>query len=269
MPSAAGHRRRASRHSPAATNASRPGRPIRFHDLRHSTATLLLEQGVELVVIKELLDHAHIGVTATVYAHVRFASSGKPSTSSDMPSGPLPKPPPSPTTATPRSLGTVYFGRSTTNGTATVIRMEPFPDTVLIFDRDEDLLVFESFVHATNWIEAIDVEEGEYTAAYSPDGGVLALTAPEGPEGSVALARTGSVDLGDLERRVARYWRRHQAGKPTRAPLRTARFLIERDNKPRGGWPGRVNALLRRGTAGTEPTPSPRSDFTAQGDGSR
>ncbi|MFJ1611816.1 tyrosine-type recombinase/integrase [Streptomyces sp. NPDC088249] len=47
-------------------------RRIRFHDLRHTTATLLLEQGVELVVIKELLGHAHIGVTATVYAHVRL-----------------------------------------------------------------------------------------------------------------------------------------------------------------------------------------------------
>ncbi|MFG3053006.1 tyrosine-type recombinase/integrase [Kitasatospora sp. NPDC048239] len=47
-------------------------RRIRFHDLRHSTATLLLDQGVELVVIKELLGHAHIGVTATVYAHVRL-----------------------------------------------------------------------------------------------------------------------------------------------------------------------------------------------------
>ncbi|ELS53612.1 hypothetical protein STVIR_5363 [Streptomyces viridochromogenes Tue57] len=33
---------------------------------------MLLEQGVELVVIKELLGHAHIGVTATVYAHVRL-----------------------------------------------------------------------------------------------------------------------------------------------------------------------------------------------------
>ncbi|MFF7252376.1 tyrosine-type recombinase/integrase [Streptomyces microflavus] len=47
-------------------------RRIRFHDLRHSTATLLLEQGVELVVIKELLGHAHNGVTAGVYAHVRL-----------------------------------------------------------------------------------------------------------------------------------------------------------------------------------------------------
>lgn len=47
-------------------------RRIRFQDLRRSTATLLLEQGVELVVIKELLGHAHIGVTAGVCGHVRF-----------------------------------------------------------------------------------------------------------------------------------------------------------------------------------------------------
>ncbi|MFI7398914.1 hypothetical protein ACIBW9_00185 [Streptomyces sp. NPDC049541] len=31
-----------------------------------------LEQAVELAVIKKLLGHAHIGVTATVYAHVRL-----------------------------------------------------------------------------------------------------------------------------------------------------------------------------------------------------
>ncbi|WP_353505503.1 site-specific integrase [Verrucosispora sp. ts21] len=46
-------------------------RRIRFHDVRHSTTTLLLEQGVELVVIKELLGHAHRR-HRHLYAHVRL-----------------------------------------------------------------------------------------------------------------------------------------------------------------------------------------------------
>ncbi|MFJ7415610.1 hypothetical protein ACIQWZ_33130 [Streptomyces sp. NPDC098077] len=40
------------------------------HPLRHSTATLFLDHGVELVIIKELLCHAHTGVTAGAYAYV-------------------------------------------------------------------------------------------------------------------------------------------------------------------------------------------------------
>ncbi|MEV1247163.1 tyrosine-type recombinase/integrase [Nonomuraea sp. NPDC049750] len=47
-------------------------RTIRFHDLRHSCASLLLDQGVYLVVIKELLSHAHISITADPYTHVRL-----------------------------------------------------------------------------------------------------------------------------------------------------------------------------------------------------
>jgi len=37
-----------------------------FHHLRRFTATLLLEQGIDLVVIKELIGHANIGVTAGI-----------------------------------------------------------------------------------------------------------------------------------------------------------------------------------------------------------
>lgn len=125
------------------------------------------------------------------------------------------------------------------------------PDTVLVFDQDEDLIVFESLVHATNYLEAIDVAEGEYTAAYSPDGRVLALTALGGPEGSVVLTRTGRGDLADLERRVAQYWKRHQVGQPPRDPLQTARFLIDRDNRPGRGWLKRLTDLLSRNSPGS------------------
>lgn len=37
------------------------------HRLRHATATLLLDHGVELVTVKELLGHARTGVTVGVY----------------------------------------------------------------------------------------------------------------------------------------------------------------------------------------------------------
>ncbi|MFJ9709579.1 hypothetical protein [Streptomyces sp. NPDC101234] len=150
-----------------------------------------------------------------------------------------------------------------------MIDMDLPADTALIFDQDEDLNVFESFVRATNYLEAIDVSEGEYTAAYSPDGGVLALTAPEGWEGPVVLTRTNRSDLVDLERRVARYWQRHQIGKPAQGLRETARFLIDRDNQPRAGWLSRVTGLLRRNGREGEPTLSSQDHCTDQGGGSR
>jgi integrase len=41
-----------------------------FHDLRHTTATMLLEAGADLAGIRAVLGHADIGTTANVYAHV-------------------------------------------------------------------------------------------------------------------------------------------------------------------------------------------------------
>lgn len=43
---------------------------IRFHDLRHSTATLLLTLGVHPKVVKELLGHSQIFVTLDIYSHI-------------------------------------------------------------------------------------------------------------------------------------------------------------------------------------------------------
>ncbi|CAH1205308.1 Tyrosine recombinase XerC [Paenibacillus allorhizoplanae] len=43
---------------------------IRFHDLRHTSATLLINQGVHAKVISERLGHSNIGTTMNVYGHV-------------------------------------------------------------------------------------------------------------------------------------------------------------------------------------------------------
>jgi len=44
--------------------------PIRFHDLRATTATLLARAGVPLVVAQRILRHSDPRLTANVYSHV-------------------------------------------------------------------------------------------------------------------------------------------------------------------------------------------------------
>jgi site-specific recombinase XerD len=43
---------------------------IRFHDLRHSCATLLIAQGVHPRVVMEILGHSQISTTMNTYGHV-------------------------------------------------------------------------------------------------------------------------------------------------------------------------------------------------------
>ena len=43
---------------------------VRFHDLRHTAATLLLEQGVHPKVAADMLGHATVAVTLDTYSHV-------------------------------------------------------------------------------------------------------------------------------------------------------------------------------------------------------
>lgn len=44
--------------------------PIRFHDLRHTCATLLLSRNVHPKYVQELLGHSNIAITLDTYSHV-------------------------------------------------------------------------------------------------------------------------------------------------------------------------------------------------------
>ena len=43
---------------------------IRFHDLSHSAATLLLSMGIHPKVVQEILGHTEISMTMDTYSHV-------------------------------------------------------------------------------------------------------------------------------------------------------------------------------------------------------
>ncbi len=45
-------------------------RPIRLHDLRHTSASLALAAGVDLKVVSERLGHSQLAITADLYTHV-------------------------------------------------------------------------------------------------------------------------------------------------------------------------------------------------------
>ena len=49
-------------------------RIIRFHDLRHSCASLLLANGVSMKEIQEWLGHSDFSTTANIYAHLDYSS---------------------------------------------------------------------------------------------------------------------------------------------------------------------------------------------------
>ena len=45
-------------------------RQVRFHDLRHTFASLLLQNGENLMYVKEQLGHSSIQVTVDIYGHL-------------------------------------------------------------------------------------------------------------------------------------------------------------------------------------------------------
>ncbi|GAA2780252.1 hypothetical protein GCM10010441_01160 [Kitasatospora paracochleata] len=132
--------------------------------------------------------------------------------------------------------------------------MTPPADPVFVFDQDNDLTVFTSIEAAAGWMEAIDVDEGEYTAAFTCDGAVVSMsTANE----AVILQRTDHVDREDLQRRIACYWEQERLGDmPAELPA-VANLLLEGQHRSRRSFRQRITAWWQRdgecpdGTTGT------------------
>ncbi len=55
---------------------------VRFHDLRHTAASLLIAAGVPLVEVSMLLGHSELRVTADLYSHLQQQTAAK--AASDM-----------------------------------------------------------------------------------------------------------------------------------------------------------------------------------------
>lgn len=43
---------------------------VRFHDLRHTAASLMLDQGIHPKIVSEMLGHSAVGITLDLYSHV-------------------------------------------------------------------------------------------------------------------------------------------------------------------------------------------------------
>ena len=55
----------------AIVDGAKPKLPrVRFHDLRHSAASLLIASGVELAEVSKLLGHSEIRITSDLYSHL-------------------------------------------------------------------------------------------------------------------------------------------------------------------------------------------------------
>ena len=43
---------------------------VRFHDLRHSCASLMLREGIHPKIVSEMLGHSSVAITLDIYSHV-------------------------------------------------------------------------------------------------------------------------------------------------------------------------------------------------------
>ena len=141
-------------------------------------------------------------------------------------------------------------GRSCCLGAWRYCRAVP---AVFVFDGDGDLNVFPSLRAAGGWLEAIDVDNGEYQAAFLHDGSIVEMgTAGE----TVLLTPTATRDLPRLDHLLKEY--QHRVGTPINAgsALDFANHWLRAEWERR--WPKRPAWLAR--TLHRDPPPHVEDD---------
>lgn len=118
---------------------------------------------------------------------------------------------------------------------------------VFVFDTSGDLNVFASLGDAAGWMEAIDVDDGEYAAAYLADGTVLRLSTDSN---RVVLTPVPERDLPGLTAAVGQYERRLHGQAEVDDLVRYANAWLRREWE--AAWPRRPQWLARR-LHGAEP----------------
>jgi hypothetical protein len=117
-----------------------------------------------------------------------------------------------------------------------------FPPPVLVFDREGDIYVLPSMESAPGRLEMFDVLDGEYQAAFLPDGEVVELSGER--MDPVRLSATGSHDQARLAMLLAAAATRRGRAWPTDDPALIAALLVHEDWEQR--WPKRPAWLSRR-----------------------
>lgn len=77
--------------------------------------------------------------------------------------------------------------------------MQEHREAVLVFDRDGEVMAFPRLEDAAGWMESIDVLDGEYERAFTPDGRVVEITGVRDSPVSLRIT-TERDDIGLRER---------------------------------------------------------------------
>jgi uncharacterized protein YijF (DUF1287 family) len=113
---------------------------------------------------------------------------------------------------------------------------------VLVFDRDGEVMAFPRLQDAAGWMESIDVLDGEYERAFTPDGRVVEITGLR--DSPVSLRITTERDDIGLRDRLMRSRARMGFTSDVDDPVSVANELMRQEWELR--WPRRPDWLRRR-----------------------